>query len=574
MATVIDALLVTLGLDASGIQKGQRDATEALGKTQEAARKAALEMETRGKQAALFYKNIRNEALGLFAAITGGKALTEFYGEVTNTDAATGRLARNIGMSVENFTAWQNAARNMGGSAEATGGSLQNLVQQFQMLALTGQSAVVPYFRALGVTIADATGKMRPMNDVLFDLADRFSHMNPTTAVTIGKAIGLDEGTINLLIRGRQAVQSMLAEQEKLGHANAEDAAAAQERQTALRQMTQASEDLGRKLLTEATPAILSLLEALKGVAEWGGRHRETVTVVFSALAAGITGISVAIAAGAVSGLIALAGAAGTALTVITALSAAVAAFAVAKAAMDDNNQDLADQHDWNKLEASLRMQHPEFSDADIEGLMQEERAKAPRLPSKQPERQKAAEAPRGIRNNNPGNLEYHGQAGATSDGRYARFNSMAQGVAALADQLRLYGQRGNDTIAGIVSTFAPPKKNGVTENNTQAYIEYMSKKLGVGANAHLMVNDPATMKALIEGITSYENGPGKVSLDQINQGLAMRGVTNNSTAHTETHVGTINVNTQATDAKGVARGIGQALENYSMAAQANYSLN
>ena len=70
------------------------------------------------------------------------------------------------------------------------------------------------------------------------------------------------------------------------------------------------------------------------------------------------------------------------------------------------------------------------------------------------------------------------------------------------------------------------------------------------------------------------ENGGGLLTLDQINAGLAMRdGITTNN-SHAETHVGTINIQTQAKDADGIAHSIGRALERYGMASQANYSLS
>ncbi|MBV1823387.1 structural protein [Komagataeibacter oboediens] len=127
---------------------------------------------------------------------------------------------------------------------------------------------------------------------------------------------------------------------------------------------------------------------------------------------------------------------------------------------------------------------------------------------------------PRGIRNNNPGNLDYVGQPGAHLETgvpypRFADFPTMADGIRALRDQLLRYAERGLTTVASIISVYAPP-----TENVTSAYIASLCRHMGVQADTVLDLRDPATMRGLIEGITTMENGPGHISPAQIDQAL------------------------------------------------------
>ena len=66
---------------------------------------------------------------------------------------------------------------------------------------------------------------------------------------------------------------------------------------------------------------------------------------------------------------------------------------------------------------------------------------------------------PRGFRNNNPGNIEYVGQAGAEKEegaGRFAKMKTQAEGLYLLANQLELYGERGINSIHDILHKFAP----------------------------------------------------------------------------------------------------------------------
>ncbi|EKE2101275.1 lytic transglycosylase [Salmonella enterica] len=119
---------------------------------------------------------------------------------------------------------------------------------------------------------------------------------------------------------------------------------------------------------------------------------------------------------------------------------------------------------------------------------------------------QHAQAAKRGERNNNPGNLNFAGQAGATLErpgGRFARFETAFDGLRALSRQLVLYAGRGINSVEKIISTWAPASDN----NNTAAYIQAVSQRLGVNPQAALNINDPQTMSALMSSIIHHENG-------------------------------------------------------------------
>ena len=89
---------------------------------------------------------------------------------------------------------------------------------------------------------------------------------------------------------------------------------------------------------------------------------------------------------------------------------------------------------------------------------------------------------PRGIRNNNPGNIR-HGQnwQGLNPDGRnidpaFCVFKSPVFGIRALAKVLMNYKKiHGLNTVRQIISRYAPPN-----ENQTKAYIKTVAEQIGV----------------------------------------------------------------------------------------------
>ncbi|MGB7800203.1 hypothetical protein [Buttiauxella sp.] len=113
----------------------------------------------------------------------------------------------------------------------------------------------------------------------------------------------------------------------------------------------------------------------------------------------------------------------------------------------------------------------------------------------------------RGIRNNNPGNLEaselfeWQGQTG--NDGRFATFSSPEHGIRALGMNLLSYHRRGLDTISKVISRWAPAQDN----NDTSAYINKVSQALGVSPHQRLDLTAPAVLSALSKAIIRHENG-------------------------------------------------------------------
>lgn len=131
------------------------------------------------------------------------------------------------------------------------------------------------------------------------------------------------------------------------------------------------------------------------------------------------------------------------------------------------------------------------------------------------------AALPRGIRNHNPGNIEYTGTAwkgldSPPTDGRYCRFIDPVWGIRAMARILlnyqRLYGI---DTVAGIVSRWAPS-----SENDTGAYIASVAGRVGVAPDETISVE--GRLYELIPAMIYHENGQQPYSAGQIREGVSL----------------------------------------------------
>ncbi|AJJ70072.1 hypothetical protein [Yersinia pseudotuberculosis] len=119
-----------------------------------------------------------------------------------------------------------------------------------------------------------------------------------------------------------------------------------------------------------------------------------------------------------------------------------------------------------------------------------------------------------GVRNNNPGNLRVAPNS-TGKNGGFSTFANPQEGIAALARQLQLYGDRGNNTLSGILHTYAPS-----TENNTQGYINAVSGATGANPYERLNLHSPEVLKKLVTSIIGHENGYQPYSSGDIDDGI------------------------------------------------------
>lgn len=162
------------------------------------------------------------------------------------------------------------------------------------------------------------------------------------------------------------------------------------------------------------------------------------------------------------------------------------------------------------------------------------ERESAKKAQEKEAEKQRQANVPEGwkqdsgydpnvraFRNNNPGNVRWtNNEIGRDREGVDAQGNKKGFGIlkdendgrAALARQLLLYMDRGNNTINGILNDYAP----GADNNDTDGYIQHLTKHMGVTPNTPLDMYNPEILAQMMNGIIKKESGYQPYSYDEM----------------------------------------------------------
>ena len=305
MATVVDSLIVTLGLDPSGFSKGSKQAAQDLLKTKENFRSTGKDIESSGKNAAQFFSQLTGRVMMLFAAFASGRGVKQFVDDLTRGNAAAGRMATVLVTTTEELSKWRGMATAMGGSADGVVGSINTLTQSLEELSLTGESSILPALRALqayneeknlgaNLSLEGKDGKTRSAIDMLPELNKAVQGMKASTAANLLGKLGLGQDMINILLQDEKTFKRMMADQVRLGLVTKEQAAAAARLQTSNAGVAQSFETLGRIIMTDLEPAIVRMNKKLEDLFVWFQNNPEKLKKAFYGIAAAVVALGLA----------------------------------------------------------------------------------------------------------------------------------------------------------------------------------------------------------------------------------------------------------------------------------------
>lgn len=138
-----------------------------------------------------------------------------------------------------------------------------------------------------------------------------------------------------------------------------------------------------------------------------------------------------------------------------------------------------------------------------------------------------AVKLTRGVRNNNPGNIEkgisWKGLASAQPDQRFATFVHPKWGFRAIARILLGDFREGQNTVRSLIEEWSPPTDvfAGTSKpQNTEAYVQAVAKHLKVQPNQPIDV--PKKLPLLLDAIARHENSGYIYDPSIINEGIAL----------------------------------------------------
>lgn len=204
------------------------------------------------------------ETFGLYfsadAVVEWGKSLLE-------QDVALDHFSQETGIAVEQLSALEFALQSGGVEASKMSVIFRDLQKNISSAAGDGASNAGVAFRLLGINVENANGSLKDSEQVLKEVADRFSTMQDganKTALAVELFGKNGEELIPTLNKGADGMAALEAQAAKLGATiSTNTAKAAEEFETDLNNLTLAvKEGLGQRILSDLLPVLDSLTKS------------------------------------------------------------------------------------------------------------------------------------------------------------------------------------------------------------------------------------------------------------------------------------------------------------------------
>ena len=260
MATIVDALVITLGLDPSNFKKGEAEATKATKDTAASVKKSADEM-----TASL--AEVGRGVAKLFLEFETAAGFIKWLGNLNRGEAELGRTAANLGISAHELNKWGLASELAGGKAEDMQNALGLMSKSLYDLNVKAQpNELIRLMQFLGMPVAGIKDNAKALTDLGDRLRQDAAQFGRAHAFNLAKDAGLNEGAFNFLIREKGERDEILRRAEEQNAVTEESVKRAQELQEAWRGIGQQITAAGQFVLMQLQPPVAALLKDVKEI--------------------------------------------------------------------------------------------------------------------------------------------------------------------------------------------------------------------------------------------------------------------------------------------------------------------
>jgi len=252
------------------------------------------------KRLRLFNRSLKNtvdsaadaamKIAGPFAGIAAslGMGVKEAVTGFAAAGDAVDKMASRVGLSAETLQEWSFAAKHAGASPEALENGLKDLSKHMAEIASGSDttSSAATLFKALGIAVKDAGGKIRPVVEVFEEFADAIKRNEDPALRTRMAMAALGEGgrsLIPMMSAGSEGLREMSKQARDLGLVmSSEDVAAAANLTDHLDDMRAVFGSIGTTIGAKLAPVVVRLADQFRDLV---AANREAFSARFAAVA-------------------------------------------------------------------------------------------------------------------------------------------------------------------------------------------------------------------------------------------------------------------------------------------------
>jgi len=205
------------------------------------------------------FSGLTKTALQLGAVLASKLAIDKVVGDFKNAGTELDRFNKLTGISTNNVQTLGQAIKAQGGDAAAAFSDLKK-IQDLMASPITGNTGWFGDVAKLGLN-PDAIIGAQDTAEALANIAGEFEKMTPLNQRLAGQALGLDDSTVRLLMRGRDEVEKQLDSRGKLAIMTQKQIEDSARLTKATSELDQVFTDMGNTIAGELAPAFADMAE-------------------------------------------------------------------------------------------------------------------------------------------------------------------------------------------------------------------------------------------------------------------------------------------------------------------------
>lgn len=205
------------------------------------------------------FGGLTKSALQLGAVFAGKLAIDKVVGDFKQAGTELNNFNKLTGLSTQNVQSLGQALKAQGGSASDAFSAMKK-IQDLMASPITGDTGWFGDVAKLGLNPDVIIGAQNTA-DALAGIAGEFEHMSSLNQRLAGQALGLDDSTVRLLMRGRDEVEKQLDSRGKLALMTQKQIEDAARLTHATSELDQVFTDMGNTIAGELTPALAEMAE-------------------------------------------------------------------------------------------------------------------------------------------------------------------------------------------------------------------------------------------------------------------------------------------------------------------------
>lgn len=282
MATLIDTFVSVFTSDTDGLRQGREEAR----RSTDDIVKGMKEADEQANKTSRSVASMLTRAVAGIASIEAARRALQGVMNRSDEIHLLNQTAEAIGTNVTQLDAFAKAVQDSGGESQAAISSIENMYRALGEAAVNATGSQAQALARAGVQLRDAQGDYRDTIDIMLDLSEAMSDMGGPEAESIAQQLGIsDRRTIETMIQGRQELERTMRAHAEYGAVTQEAAERAGELDSANNYLNQGLGALRDRVVVAVLPAITWVVERLGEWARWIYENQTVVEGFFIAVA-------------------------------------------------------------------------------------------------------------------------------------------------------------------------------------------------------------------------------------------------------------------------------------------------